>query len=117
LTHLRRVYGRWAALVDAGFLRLGDALELALLAQVGFELGTMAIFDADYVAIPSAYLIRLRFSPLISARYIHLSLRSPDGQAALGLGTTRVAQPNINARSISAIPIRLPPDRTIPDRC
>jgi type I restriction enzyme, S subunit len=42
-------------------------------------------------------------------RYVHLSLRSPDGQEALGLGTTRVAQPNINAKSLSAIPIRLPP--------
>jgi type I restriction enzyme S subunit len=81
------------------------------------SIGTMAIFDADYIAIPSAYLIRLRFSPLISVRYIHLSLRSPDGQEALGLGTTRVAQPNINARTISAIPIRPPPlGRTTPDR-
>ncbi|MEH2569955.1 restriction endonuclease subunit S [Bradyrhizobium sp. AZCC 2289] len=73
------------------------------------SIGTMAIFEADYVAIPSAYLIRFRFSPFILVRYIYLSLKSPDGQEALGLGTTRVAQPNINARSISAIPIRLPP--------
>jgi hypothetical protein len=41
----RRVNGRWAALVDAGFLRLGDALELALFPQVGFELGE----DAEHI--------------------------------------------------------------------
>jgi type I restriction enzyme, S subunit len=73
------------------------------------SIGTMAVFEADYLAIPSAYLIRLRFSPNVSAQYMHLALRSPNGQVALGLGTTRVAQPNINAKSLAAIPIPLPP--------
>jgi hypothetical protein len=45
LTHPRRVYGRWAGLLDAGFLRLGDVLELALFPQVGFELGE----DAEHI--------------------------------------------------------------------
>ncbi|MBY2983654.1 restriction endonuclease subunit S [Rhizobium leguminosarum] len=73
------------------------------------SIGTMALFLGDEVAIPSAYLIRLRFSSQVSPRYMHLALRSPDGQAALGLGTTKVAQPNINARALADIGLRLPP--------
>lgn len=73
------------------------------------SIGTMALFLGDEVAIPSAYLIRLRFSSQVSPRYMHLTLRSPDGQAALGLGTTKVAQPNINARALADIGLRLPP--------
>ena len=37
--HLRGIDGRWPPLVDARFLRLGDALELALLAEVGAAIG------------------------------------------------------------------------------
>jgi type I restriction enzyme, S subunit len=73
------------------------------------SIGTMAVFEGDYPAIPSAYLIRLRFSSHMSVSYIHLVLRSPYGQAEMGLGTTRLAQPNINARSLAAISMPLPP--------
>ncbi len=45
LAHLGRVDRRHPTLVDPGRLGLGDALELALLAQVGFELGE----DAEHV--------------------------------------------------------------------
>jgi len=38
LADLRRIYGRWTTLVDAGLLRFGDALKLTLFAQVGLEL-------------------------------------------------------------------------------
>jgi type I restriction enzyme S subunit len=73
------------------------------------SIGTMAVFSGDYTAIPSAYLIRLRFTASTSAAYIYSSLRSPYGQTALGLNTTKVAQPNINAKNLAAIPIPLPP--------
>jgi restriction endonuclease S subunit len=69
----------------------------------------MAVFTGDYLAIPSAYLIRLRFSPLVYVDYIHLFLKSPHGQSELGLSTTKVAQPNINAKSLRAMYIPLPP--------
>ena len=93
--------------------RLSDfrCLQGDLLVTRTGSIGTMALFDGDYIAVPSAYLIRLRFSKLTDARYLHLVLRSPSGQNALGLGTTRVAQPNINAKALSAIPVPLPPLR------
>jgi hypothetical protein len=73
------------------------------------SIGTMAVFDGEYPAVPSAYLIRMRFSPSASPHYVYLALKSTIGQTALGLGTTKVAQPNINARALSAIAIPLPP--------
>ena len=73
------------------------------------SIGIMAVFTGDYAAIPSAYLIRLRFMTGTWVDYIHLVLRSPYGQAALGLNTTKVAQPNINAKNLAAIMVPLPP--------
>lgn len=73
------------------------------------SIGIMAIFTGDYAAIPSAYLIRLRFMAETWVNYIHLVLRSPYGQASLGLNTTKVAQPNINAKNLTAILVPLPP--------
>ncbi len=73
------------------------------------SIGTMAVFTGDYLAIPSAYLIRLRFTVETWVDYIHCLLRSPYGQSALGLNVTKVAQPNINAKSLAAILIPLPP--------
>jgi type I restriction enzyme, S subunit len=73
------------------------------------SIGTMAIFTGNYVALPSAYLIRFRFSESVYVRYILTYLQSPLGQALMGLGTTRVAQPNLNAESIKDIPLPLPP--------
>ncbi|MCM2477773.1 restriction endonuclease subunit S [Rhizobium sp. CG5] len=73
------------------------------------SIGTMALFAGDLLAIPSAYLIRFRFSTHVSPQYMHLVLQSPSGQAALGLGTTKVAQPNINAKAIAAIEFNLAP--------
>ena len=73
------------------------------------SIGIMAIFTGDYAAIPSAYLIRLRFMTETYVGYIHLVLRSPYGQASLGLNTTKVAQPNINAKNLTAILVPFPP--------
>lgn len=73
------------------------------------SIGTMAVFSGNYAAIPSAYLIRLRFTAETRVDYLHMVLRSPYGQEALGLNTTKVAQPNINAKNLSAIAVPLPP--------
>ncbi|MCP4417607.1 MAG: hypothetical protein GY805_13365, partial [Chloroflexi bacterium] len=73
------------------------------------SIGTLAIFRGDYEAIPSAYLIRVRFSPSIFIDYIHLFLKSHTGQNSLGLGTTKTAQPNINSQTLRKIPISFPP--------
>src|SRR5262249_14889668 len=73
------------------------------------SIGIMAIFRRDYLAIPSAYLIRFRFSRLISIDYLFYFLKSPFGQTLLGLNTTKQAQPNINASSMNGFTLSLPP--------
>jgi len=72
------------------------------------SIGVMAIFDADYIAIPSAYLIRFRFKQLALPRYILFSLMAPRGQQALGLSSTAITQPNVNAEAIKRIEVQLP---------
>ena len=72
------------------------------------SIGTMAIFKGDYLAIPSAYLIRFRFSTDAVIEYLYYFLTSPIGKMQLGLGTTSVAQPNINAQTIKSIELKLP---------
>ncbi|MCB0209665.1 MAG: restriction endonuclease subunit S [Anaerolineae bacterium] len=73
------------------------------------SIGVMAIFRGDYLAIPSAYLIRFRFSSYLSIDFVYSYLKSPLGQEYMGLKTTKTTQPNINAQSIRNIPIPLPP--------
>jgi len=72
------------------------------------SIGVMAVFDQEIPVMPSAYLIRFRFSERILPRYIFYCLMSPLGQASLGLSTTAVAQPNINAEAIKSIALSLP---------
>lgn len=73
------------------------------------SIGIMAIFKEDYLAIPSAYLIRFRFSKDVLVDYIYNYLKSPLGQLSLGINTNKSAQPNINASSINQILFPLPP--------
>lgn len=72
------------------------------------SIGTMAVFRGDYIAIPSAYLIRFRFKSAVSVDFIYTFLTSPFGQEKLGLGTTTTTQPNINAQTIRGIKLQLP---------
>ncbi|MBB5171918.1 restriction endonuclease subunit S [Texcoconibacillus texcoconensis] len=72
------------------------------------SIGTMAVFNGAYEAIPSAYLIRFRFKENINPRFIFYYLKSPIGQQMLGLGATAITQPNINAKTIKSIPIFIP---------
>lgn len=72
------------------------------------SIGVMAVFEGDYLAIPSAYLIRFRFNADLRTRFAYYHLASPKGQDELGLSATAVTQPNVNAEAIKKIPIDLP---------
>jgi type I restriction enzyme, S subunit len=72
------------------------------------SIGVMAVFEDDYLAIPSAYLIRFRISSQALSRYIFYCLMSPYGQERLGLSSTAITQPNVNAEAIKRITIPLP---------
>ncbi|MCD8485644.1 MAG: restriction endonuclease subunit S [Desertifilum sp.] len=95
--------------ISKGKLDLYKLEKEDLLVTRSGSIGTMAIFRGDYLAIPSAYLIRFRFSKFILVDYIYRFLQSPFGQSLLGLGTTKLAQPNINANAISRFALPLPP--------
>ncbi len=74
------------------------------------SLGTLAVFDDDVGAIPGAYLIHYRLAaPRITGKYIFYFLKSPNGQRGLLKGGAGVGRPNLNAPTIEAIPIPLPP--------
>ena len=74
------------------------------------SLGTVAIFDDETPAIAGAYLIQFRLAaPLETSRYVLRFLQSPDGQRQLVGGGAGVGRPNLNAPTIEAIKIPLPP--------
>lgn len=96
--------------VDAKKLELYRVLDGDLvLTRTGSSIGTMAIFRGDGIALPSAYLIRFRFSQLTSPEFILRILKSPFWKSLMVGNTTTTAVPNINATSLSAMPIPLPP--------
>ncbi|MBS0366352.1 MAG: restriction endonuclease subunit S [Proteobacteria bacterium] len=72
------------------------------------SIGVMAVFNGNYAAIPSAYLIRFRFKPVVLPRFAFFCLMAPTGQASMGMSATAITQPNINADSIKAIKVGLP---------
>jgi len=74
------------------------------------SLGTLAVFNDDVEAIPGAYLIQYRLKANIETSwYIFYYLKSPYGQKKLHVGGAGVGRPNLNAPTIEAIPIPLPP--------
>ncbi len=85
-------------------LKKGD-----LLVTRSGSIGTMAIFNLDLEAIPSAYLIRLRFVAQLEPFYLQCFLQSPMGQSFLGLNSTSVGVPNINATKMALFACPLPP--------
>lgn len=84
-------------------LKLGD-----LLITRSGSIGTMALFELDTPAIPSAYLIRVRLSTYVYPKFILTLLMSPLGQAHLGVNTTAVGVPNVNATKMAQFPLPLP---------
>jgi type I restriction enzyme S subunit len=72
------------------------------------SVGKMAIFRGGIEAIPSAYVIRFRFTRDLQSDFVQTCLLSPKWQELLGLGSTAVTQPNINAETIKALSIPFP---------
>lgn len=81
-----------------------------LITRTGATIGKCAIYRSTLgPAIPSAYLIRFRFCrALVNPIYVFLFFMSRKGQSMLIGGTTAVAQPNVNAKTISAFSVPLP---------
>lgn len=97
-----------AANLEEWGLQDGDLL----VTRTGATIGKAAVYSSDIgPALPSAYLIRFR--PVLPSlgRWLHLFLISPRGQMLLGTGATATAQPNVNARTISAFWLPVPPLR------
>jgi len=78
--------------------------------RTGATIGKTAIFDDDVQAIPGAYLIHVRLATkATTAWYIYRFFQSVSGQSRLLAGRLGIGQPNLNAPTIEAIPIPLPP--------
>ena len=71
------------------------------------SIGKCAVYRAsDRPALPSAYLIRVRLElSRINPMFAYYAIISPDGFEHLGIKTTAVTQPNINAEAIRSMPI------------
>lgn len=69
------------------------------------SIGKMARYAGDEVAIPSAYLIRFRFIKEVMTDYIYYCLTSPLLQTEMGLSSTAITQPNLNAKKIRALKV------------
>jgi type I restriction enzyme S subunit len=96
-------------LSDAEFLKYRVERGDLLITRTG-SLGTLAVFDDDVDAIAGAYLIQYRLKvPHATSRYVFTFLKSPSGQAQLVRGGAGVGRPNLNAPTIEAISIPLPP--------
>lgn len=105
------------ALTETPMIKIDDEKKLDmyrvqdgdLLVTRSGSIGIMAVFRGDYIAIPSAYLIRFRFQKEIYPEYVFRLLKSHVWQALLGLSSRATAQVNINATNITFFPIPLPP--------
>jgi type I restriction enzyme S subunit len=72
-------------------------------------IGEYAFFDEDYLAFPSAYLIRCRLMDTTLLGYVLKLISSPLMQRHLGLNTQKGTKPNINADVIRTSLVPLPP--------
>jgi len=86
-------------------LNIGDLL----ITRTG-SIGTLAVFNDTVDAIPGAYLIHYRLcGPEYIGWFVFFQLKSPRGQLLLTGGSAGIGRPNLNAPTIEAIPIALPP--------
>ncbi len=88
-------------------LRHGDLV----VTRTGATIGKCAVYDKSRgPAIPGAYLIRFRFKQdFVDPKYILRFFMSPAGQNLLVGGSNAVAQPNVNATTISQFLMPVPP--------
>jgi type I restriction enzyme S subunit len=89
---------------DAYLVKKGD-----LLVTRSGSIGVMALFDLDIDAVPSAYLIRIRFSEHVLPEFCLKYFLSELGQKQLGLSTTAVGVPNVSASKMAEFVFPLPP--------
>jgi type I restriction enzyme S subunit len=82
-----------------------------LVTGTGATIGKCALYSQSVgPAIPGAYLIRFRlYQKRLLPKFALLFLSSPRGQQLLIGGTAAVAQPNVNAKSISRFTVPIPP--------
>jgi type I restriction enzyme S subunit len=82
-----------------------------LVTRTGATIGKGALYWKELgPAIPGAYLIRFRLKRnRIVPKFVLLFFMSPAGQYLLVGGSTAVAQPNVNATTISQFMIPVPP--------
>lgn len=86
-------------------LELGDLL----ITRTG-SIGTLAVFNDTVQAIPGAYLIHYRVAaPADVSWYLYHQLTSPRCLFELTGGAAGTGRPNLNAPTIDAIPLALPP--------
>lgn len=89
---------------DSYLVRKGD-----LLVTRSGSIGVMALFDLNIDAVPSAYLIRIRFSEHVYPSFFLKYFLSELGQRQLGLSTTAVGVPNVSASKMAEFLVPLPP--------
>jgi type I restriction enzyme S subunit len=82
-----------------------------LITRTGATIGKCALYDKSLgPAIPSAYLIRFRLKvDAFAPKFALFFFMSPRGQRLLVGGSTAVAQPNVNATTISQFLVPVPP--------
>jgi type I restriction enzyme S subunit len=82
-----------------------------LVTRTGSTIGKCAVYHKSLgIAIPSAYLIRFRLNQHdIIPKFVLLFLLSPKGQSLLISSSNAVAQPNVNAKTISQFLVPIPP--------
>jgi len=81
-----------------------------LITRTGATIGKVALFKgSDRPCIAGAYLIELGLREDVRAEFVVQLLMSSYGQNCLVRGSRAVAQPNINAPTIRAISVPLPP--------
>ena len=98
-----------SVIVEKEKLELYGLMAGDLLITRSGSIGTMAVFDLDCTAIPSAYLIRVRLPKQLHPECMLLMLMSPLGKKYLGINTTAVGVPNVNASKMAEFIFAIPP--------
>jgi type I restriction enzyme S subunit len=95
---------------DAEIAALGLKHGDVLITRTG-SIGKCAVYEGKpEVALPSAYLIRFRLAGNQDlSRFLVAFLHSPRGQECLGVASTAVTQPNVNAPAIRSFALPIPP--------
>ena len=92
--------------IEAYLLRPNDIL----FARTGGTVGkSFLVKDIPEPAIYAGYLIRTRYSTLLSPEYLKLFMKSELYWAQLKKGTTATAQPNCNGKTLSQMLLPIPP--------